>query len=152
MHRYLRLGLGTLAIVGSILGLVVMVPVLAVGGRLGFPLEYLLFCVFALYVYGIWAGARALTNDPNWQRYNSYFWIAQVPGVVTPSFAFLVSAAAGTWVYVRITPTLGAGLTFYLGSGMQISYAKATGVTLLGANLVALGIGLFLSFYRRNGA
>jgi len=152
MHRHLRTAFGALAICGSFLGLVVMIPVLAIGGRLGFPLEYLLFCAFALYIYGVWAGIKALKNDPNWRKYNAYFWAAQVPGLVTPTFAFLVSAAAGAWLYLRLSPTLGAGVGFYLGSGMQIAYAKGAGVTLLGVNVVALGLALFIRFYRRDGA
>lgn len=152
MHRNLRLAFGVAALGGSALGLVVMIPVLAVGGRLGFPLEYLLFCVSALYAYGIWAGIQALKGADNWRKHNTYFWLAQVPGLVTPSFAFLVSAAAGTWLYLRLAPSLGAGLSFYLGSGMQIAYAKGTGVTLIGVNVVALTLALFLRFYRRSGA
>lgn len=151
-HKVFRNVLGVLAIGGSVLGLVMLLPVLAIAGRLGFPLEYLVFCAFAVYVFGIWAGYTALSNHQGWQRTNSVFWLAQVPGVVTPKFSFLVSAAAGSWIYIRIEPTLGAGIIMYAGSGVQIAYKTSADVILVGANFLALALVFVLRFRLRTNS
>jgi hypothetical protein len=139
MQRVLRLLFGSIAVVGSVLGIVMLIPFLAVGSRFGFPGEYMLFLVFALYVYGIWGGIGAVRNHTGWQRHTKYFWLAQVPAFYAPAFAYVVSSCAGVWVYARVSP-LGAGAHAYLGSAVQFALGKGLPGLAVGVNLLALGI------------
>jgi hypothetical protein len=139
MRGRIRLLLGTVAVIGGVLGIVVLVPLLAVGSRLGFPGEYLLFLAFALYVYGIWGGVGALRDRNGWQTHAKYFWLFQVPAFSSPAFAYFVASGAGVWVYARVSP-LGAGAHAYLGSAVQFAVGKGHPGFALGVNLLALGV------------
>lgn len=106
MPRSLSFLSGLAALLGSLLGLVFMVPLLLQGGMFGFPGEFLLFATFALYSYGVWSGLQALRQRAGWVKGARWFWLAQVPAYSSPAFSLFISCAAGVWPYVRFGPTV----------------------------------------------
>jgi hypothetical protein len=143
MRGGIRLVLGTAAVIGGGLGIVILIPLLGVGSRLGFPGESLLFLVFALYVYGIWGGVGALSDRKSWRTHAKYFWLCQVPAFSSPALAYFVSSGAGFWVYARVSP-LGAGAHAYLGSTVQFAIGKGDPGFAIGVNLLALGVAFLI--------
>lgn len=151
MPRSLSIAFGLAALLGSLLGLVFMVPLLLQGGMFGFPGELLLFATFALYAYGVWSGLQALRQRARWARGARWFWLAQVPAYSSPVFSLFISCAAGVWPYVRFGPTgLGAGVSAYLGSGFRWSYGQGSPALVVGINALALAAAVYLFHVSRN--
>ena len=145
MSRIASLGLGWLAIIGSVIGLWSMVPLLLQGGRMRFPGELVLFLSTALYGYGIWTGVQAVRLRPNWPRHARWFWLAQVPTFASPAFSFFISCAAGVWLYLRWGASgIGAGGSALVGSGLHWSYERGGPDFIVGVNVLAASFAVLL--------
>lgn len=145
MPRWLSFLYGISAVAGSIVGLVSMIPLLLQGGHFGFPGELLLLLSLSFYAFGIWSGIKAIRRRDGWSRSARWFWLAQVPMFSSSTFSFLISCAAGLWVYGRYSSQgLGAGASAYLGSGLRWSYGQGTPEVVVGINILALLAALFL--------
>jgi hypothetical protein len=139
--------LGVVAVVGSALGLAMMLPLLMQGAIFRAIDQLALLSVVALYGYGIWSGVDALKARPGWRVHARYFWLAQVPYVSSSFVTLAVSCGAGAWLYVRAGGAgLGAGAAAYVGSAYQWSYMQHKPEVLLGVNALALAIAGWLSF------
>jgi len=143
--RIAQLLVGLLAGIGSVIGLVALVPYL-LQGRLYGPLgEGFLMLSTALYCFGIWTAVSAFRGRSGWVRAARWFWLAQVPMLQSPLASWAMFSGLGVWLYVRSSAgQVGAGASWYIGGGHFWSVSSGTGLLVLGVNVVALGIALAL--------
>ena len=143
--------LGVVAIAGSALGLAMMVPILMQGSIFRAIDQLALLSVVLLYGYGIWSGIGAVKGRSGWRTHARYFWVAQVPSISSSLVTFAVSCGAGAWLYLRLgSAGVGAGAAAYMGSGSQWSYMQHKPELLLGVNVLALAIVVWLSLPNRS--
>jgi hypothetical protein len=143
--------LGVVAIAGSALGLAMMVPILMQGSIFRAIDQLALLSVVLLYGYGIWSGIGAVKGRSGWRAHARYFWVAQVPSISSSLVTFAVSCGAGAWLYLRLgSAGVGAGAAAYVGSGYQWSYMQHKPEVLLGVNVLALAIVVWLSLPNRS--
>lgn len=143
--------LGVVAIAGSVLGLAMLVPILLQGSIFRAIDQLALASVVFLYGYGIWSGVAALKARSGWRTHARYFWVAQVPSVSSSLVTFAVSCGAGAWLYLRFgSAGVGAGGAAYVGSGYQWSYMQQKPELLVGVNVLALAIVVWLSLPHRS--
>lgn len=133
-----RRTLAAVSAAGSLLGLVMMTPLLLQGSRYSGIDQLALLAVVLLYAYGTWSAIQAFKSKPNWQTSLAMFWLAQVPAISSSVVTFTLSCGAGAWLYVRIGPLgLGGGAAAYFGSAYQWSYLVTKPEVHLGVNVLA---------------
>ena len=138
--------LGLLAVAGSALGVVMMLPILLQASLFRGLDQFALFATLCLYGYGIWSGVQAFNSREGWKFHARNFWLAQVPALSTSAVTFILSCGAGAWLFLRLGEhSVGVTGSAYLGSAYQWSYMQHKSESLLGLNLFAAAIAAWLT-------
>ena len=146
MQLWQRRILGALAIGGGALGVAVGVQVAVSSGG---ALPWLLIAPFlGLYLWGIWCGVCLIENREGASRSNSVFWAIQVPLLQSPYFGYFFTSGFFSTITFQPSETK-VGFLFWLGSKFEISLMQADKPLVLGVNLFALAIAVFLYVHFR---
>ena len=140
MRQWQRRVLGILALGGSFTGLAVgLAALIAPGGTLA---KVLVLPFLALYVWGIVCGLRLIEGRDDVLRQNLYFWLMQIPFLMSPIAGY--SFASGASLHLKYQPS-SAEWDFFARIGSQFEYSLLQGKPLIvGVNLVAVGVSIFL--------
>lgn len=142
MQIWQRRVVGILGVGGGAIGIVAVTSVAAQQRN---PLEWLFSLLFAaLYAWGIWCGVRMLEASPDAERKNLKFWLTQVPVLSSPVLGYFFANGFHLTVSVQAFP-LNLNANFLLGSTFTYSLLQPDKPWILGVNLFALGISLFLA-------
>jgi hypothetical protein len=136
--------LGILAIGGGFLGATATLSEVSaqyqtIGGGI-----VLLFGFFALYAWGVWCGVLMLEDAPNALSSNRWFWATQIPIFISPFLGYAFASGFFLNVWLRL-PDFNLGFNFLLGSKFEYHFMQSDQPWVLGLNVFALAIFLFLS-------
>jgi len=141
MQLWQRRILGVLAIGGGALGIAVGLQVASSSNGV---LAWLLIAPFlCLYLWGIWCGVCLLEDRKGAARSNLAFWAIQVPVLQSPYFGYLFTSGFFSTVTLQPAGTK-LGFQFWMGSRFEISLMQADRPVVLGINLFALVVAVFL--------
>jgi hypothetical protein len=141
MRDWQRRVIGILTLGGSFLGLAVGLQHLAETDAALGKAFVAGFC--ALYGYGVWIGLRLLEQAPRATRAASVYWFVQVPCFMSPLVGYLF--ASGASMLVSWTFGQGAGYRWQFGSSFRYSLMQPDTPWLLGINVFALAVALYLA-------
>lgn len=134
MQTWQRRLLGTLALGGGFLGLVVILTQILQGASAVSLLLYIPFS--AVFAWGVWAGIAMLESHPDALQLNKWYWAVQIPYFLTqPLSAFFYSGGAvlfGFQIHERKM-----NLQALFGSQFQFAI-NSERVTEVGINIFAL--------------
>ena len=139
---FVLVALGVLGIGGAAWGLFAIAFYLA-GGWPSVLSIILIGVVAAVYVFGAYAGVLALRRTPGWLRKNIVFWVFQVPLLSSPIISYSLASGGLFTVWLQFLPYFRVGANFFLGSTFTVNLFSK-GPVVLGANLLALGVVLYL--------
>jgi len=146
MQMWQRRILGVLAIGGGALGIAIGVQVAASAGGV---LTWVLITPFlCLYIWGMWCGVCLVENRNDSTRDNLVFWAFQVPLLQSPYFGYFFTSGLFSTITFQPSETKW-GFLFWLGSKFEISLMQAGRPLVLGINLFALAIAVFLYRHSR---
>jgi hypothetical protein len=102
------------------------------------PLNYVLFvAVMTAYAFGIYAGIKLVEKEEIGLSLLSWYFLAQVPVVISPVASYLFSS--GVTTYVTIGSPGGLSWGFYIGGRWQISILNFNDTTIaFGLNIFAI--------------
>jgi hypothetical protein len=134
--------LGITSIGGGALGITVVVSNLNQDSGI----LYWIFCLsfIALYIWGCWCGILLIENSPTSLQLNRRFWFIQIPVFMSPILGYSFSSGAYFNVWTSLTH-FRLGADWYLGSHFNYSLLQSDKPFLLGVNLLALGVFIYLS-------
>ena len=144
MHRFVRIMVGWVSIIGGVFGLIKYGATLLILGKLPpFVTTPALVVGIVFFSFGVVAGVLTLRSSTMWRLLALIFWLIQVPLVMSPGFSYSFSALLGSWLFVSMEAHMGARSD--LGSWFQVgpSFSPYT-VTAFGINLVAALIALVI--------
>lgn len=130
----LRRLIGILTLGGGAIGLTATFTVFP---QLNSALNYFLCSVvLAVYVWGIWVGARLLEREPGSERLARRYWLLQVPALTSPVFSYFLSSGFHVTLSVQLAPIKFNG-NFLLGSTFNYSLLQDQPWS-FGVNVVAV--------------
>jgi len=147
MRQWQRRILGVLATGGGFTGLAVGLTLLITPGSVlakAFCLPFL-----ALYIWGIVCGLCLLEDRPGAVKQNFYFWLVQIPHLMSPAIGY--SFSSGASLYFIFQPDI-SKWDFSARLGSQFAYSLFQGMPFaLGINFIAVLVcGYFLVLLRRS--
>ncbi|AXK71260.1 hypothetical protein DWG18_02450 [Lysobacter sp. TY2-98] len=141
MKVWQRRVIGILGVGGGAIGIAAVTSVVAQQHN---PIEWLFSLIFAaLYAWGLWCGVRMLEGSPDAERKNLIFWLVQVPVFSSPVLGYFFANGFHLTVSVQASP-LNFNANFFLGSTFTYSLLQSDKPWILGVNLFALGVALWL--------
>lgn len=145
MQQWQRRLLGILALGGGFTGLAVGLSLLlAPGSFLG---KLLSVPFLGLFTWGMVCGLRLLEGRDDALRQNFYFWLAQVPFLMSPVLGY--SFSSGASLHFKYQPSL-YKWDFFARFGSQFEYSLLQGKPfIVGINVVAAGVCCFLVYLMR---
>jgi hypothetical protein len=145
MPRYASLIIGIVMLAGSVLAIGLSVATLTLGLIVQAPNLAVLLLTFVFFGFGAWSGIQAIRQRTNWPRHARWFWLVQIPMYSSSTFSFSVACGAGVWTFLRLkelNTTFGASA--YFGSGFSLTYHRASPSLVIGINLLAAAIAIYL--------
>ena len=137
--------LGVLALGGSFTGLTIGISLLIASSSIlakAFTLPFL-----ALYVWGLFCGLWLLERREESLRQNLYFWLTQVPLLMSSIAGY--SFSSGVSIYFKFQPDI-SRWDFSAHLGSQFEYSLLQGKPfVLGINLFAVAVCVYLFFMLR---
>lgn len=130
------------------MGLVLMIPgLLQVGGG-SFAGELTYLAGLLYFLYGSYSGVLGIRRIAGWEKGARWFWWLQVPFCSSSALSCSVISGAGILPYLRFGgEQFGVGFQAHVGSWIRWSYGQATSEVMVGANIVALTIAIYLQFW-----
>lgn len=134
--------LGLLGIGGSAWGLLAIASLLSAGWP-GLLSVILVGAVAAVFIFGAYAGVLALRGAPGWLRKNIVFWALQIPLISSPVISYSLASGGFLTVWLQVLPSFRVGTNVFFGSAFTVNLFSK-GPIVLGANVLALGVVLYL--------
>lgn len=150
MKNWQRRGLGILAIGGGAVGLSSAVQSVLNGGvHAPFPM-FVFALALAFFLWGISCGVQMLEGVPSAEFQNALFWMVQTPLLQTPVFGYSVFSAVQLQVFAKFAPLEVGFFGSAFGAQFGLNFGQPGARTLIGINLVALGLALWLVRWRES--
>lgn len=147
MKLWQRRTIGILTLGGSFVGVVLAFGELVSSDR---PIlsRLVVLAFVGLYAWGVWCGARLLEGADRAIHANRIFWAIQVPYLMSPIAGYFF--AAGAVLFLTLQPSrLQFGFSCLFGSKFDMSLLQFDRPFVIGANVFALAIYLFLDYCLR---
>jgi hypothetical protein len=140
MQQWQRRILGIVALGGGFTGFAVGLNLLIAPS--GVLAKVLALPFLVLYAWGIVCGLRLIEGRDEALRQNLYFWLTQIPFLMSPIAGY--SFSSGASLYFKYQP-IGAEWNYLARLGSQFEYSLLQGKPLIvGVNIFAVGVSLFL--------
>lgn len=137
MKLWQRRTVGILTLGGGAIGLAAGLTLLMSRSN---SIEWLLCIAFiAVYVWGIWCGARLLEGAVGAERSTLKYWLVQVPTFTSPFLGYFLSSGFHSTVALQIAP-LKLTASFMTGSSFTYSLMQPEQPWSIGFNLFAAAI------------
>lgn len=145
MQQWQRRLLGILALGGGFTGLAVGLSLLLAPGSILGKLLSVPFLGF--FTWGMVCGLRLLEGRDDALRQNFYFWLTQVPFLMSPVFGY--SFSSGASLHFKYQPSL-SKWDFFARFGSQFEYSLLQGKPLIiGINVAAVAACCLLVYLMR---
>lgn len=144
MTLWQRRVLSILSIGGGAIGITVALTLLFSRSN---PIEWILIAPFiAIYGWGIWCGVGLLERRLGAERSSLWYWLVQVPAFGSPYVGY--SITSGFHMTLSITLPADLAWNLMLGSTIRYSLLQSSEPWMLGLNIFAAGVALFLFLKR----
>lgn len=142
MNLWQRRALAVITLGGACIGIASVMQVLASNRNPIVWTALLLYCLY--YGWGVWLGIKLLERSSNTPTQLRLFWLFQVPFFSSPFLGYFISTgfyftAALEWEPIRWM------VNFYLGSTFSFSINDSSRNYLIGCNIFALAIVIWLA-------
>ena len=102
----------------------------------------------ALYAWGVWCGVKVLENQAGWEGSTISYWAVQIPTFGSPVIAYFFTSGFHLTTTLQFSP-LKFDINFLLGSTFNYSLMNEVQPLLIGVNLFALGVVVWLMRLRK---
>jgi hypothetical protein len=99
----------------------------------------------AIYGWGMWTGVKLLEQRPGAERSMRRFWMVQIPVLSSPMIGYKLISGFHLTIYLQLAPAFKVGAHFDLGGTFQYSLLQAGEPFIIGVNVFALGIVIWLN-------
>lgn len=147
MKAWQRRILGILTLGGGILGLVTSVTMLLSSAN---PIVWG-FCLFfiALYAWGVWCGIRIFEKDATARGCTLKYWIIQIPTFSSPFLGYAFVSGFHLTPSIQLAP-FAFNINFWFGSTFTYSLMQSNKPWLLGVNVFAVAVVIWLARQKNN--
>lgn len=148
MKTWQRRILGILTLGGGAVGFTVAASLLTTLSGMN---AVLCVAIIALYAWGVWCGIKMLECQPGWEGPAIGYWMAQIPAFGSPLLGYFVSSGFHVTTTMQFSPWQ-FDINFLVGSTFSYSFMHPEQPWLVGVNLFALAVVMWLMRSRRQTA